>query len=84
MKSEEIIWVEQIVSGAADAEKAFQALSVKYGPKMYTQIFRVVQNEAIAKDVIQNVFIKYGRTYRVTRENQAYILGCTELPITKH
>ncbi len=58
MKSEEIIWVEQIVSGAADAEKAFQALTVKYGPKMYTQIFRIVQNEAIAKDVLQNVFIK--------------------------
>ena len=36
MKSEEIIWVEQIVSGGTDAEKAFQALSVKYGQNVYT------------------------------------------------
>ena len=58
MKSDEIIWVNQIVSGGPDAENAFKALTLRYGPKLYNQIFRIVQNDVIAKDVLQNVFIK--------------------------
>ncbi|MDB3905625.1 sigma-70 family RNA polymerase sigma factor [Crocinitomicaceae bacterium] len=58
MKSEEELWVKQVVLGGADAENAFKAISVRYGPKLYAQIFRIIQNEAIAKDVLQNVFIK--------------------------
>ena len=61
MKSEEELWVKQVVLGGPDAEKAFKAISVKHGPQLYSQIFRIIQNEAIAKDVLQNVFIKVWR-----------------------
>lgn len=61
MKSEEELWVKQVVLGGPDAENAFKAISVRYGPKLYSQIFRIIQNEAISKDVLQNVFIKVWR-----------------------
>jgi len=58
MTSEESSWINSIVSGGPDAESAFTRLTQKYGPKLYTQIIRIVKNEAIAKDVLQNVLIK--------------------------
>ena len=61
MKSEEELWVKQVVLGGPDAENAFKAISLRYGPKLYSQIFRIIQNEAISKDVLQNVFIKIWR-----------------------
>ena len=58
MISEESSWINSIVSGSPDAESAFTRLTQKYGPRLYTQIIRIVKNEAIAKDVLQNVMIK--------------------------
>ena len=58
MISEESEWINSIVSGSPDAESAFTRLTQKYGPKLYTQIIRIVKNEAVAKDVLQNVLIK--------------------------
>ena len=58
MKSEENLWIGQIVSGGPDAEQAFKRLTMVYGPKLYNQIFRIVKNDALSKDVLQNVFIK--------------------------
>ena len=58
MISEESSWINSIVSGSPDAESAFTRLTQKYGPKLYTQIIRIVKNEVVAKDVLQNVMIK--------------------------
>ena len=89
MKSEEELWVKQVVLGGPDAENAFKAISVRYGPKLYSQIFRIIQNEAISKDVLQNVFIKVWRNlssfkqesnlytwmYRIARNESLTILA---------
>lgn len=58
MTSEESIWIDNIVSGGPDGELAFKKLTQKYGPRLYKQIFRVVKNDTLSKDVLQNVFIK--------------------------
>ena len=58
MISEENSWIKSIVSGNPDAESAFSRLTQKYGPRLYAQIIRIVKNEAVAKDVLQNVMIK--------------------------
>ena len=73
MKSEEELWVKQVVLGGPDAENAFKAISLRYGPKLYSQIFRLIQNEAIAKDVLQNVFIKvWGNLSSFKKESNLY------------
>jgi len=58
MTSEESIWIDNIVSGGPDAELAFKKLTQKYGPRLYKQIIRIVKNESLTQDVLQNVFIK--------------------------
>lgn len=58
MTSEESSWIENIVSGGPGAELAFTKLTQKYGPRLYKQIFRIIKNDTISKDVLQNVFIK--------------------------
>ena len=73
MKSEEELWIRQVLLGGPDAENAFKAISVRYGPKLYSQIFRIIQNEAIAKDVLQNVFIKVRKNLsRFKQESNLY------------
>ena len=66
MISEESSWINSIVSGSPHAELAFSRLTQKYGPRLYTQIIRIVKNEVLAKDVLQNVMIKVWQNLRLT------------------
>ena len=73
MTSEESIWIDTIVSGGPDAELAFKKLTQKYGPRLYKQIFRIVKNESLTKDVLQNVFIKIWKNLsRFKRESNLF------------
>ena len=73
MISEESSWINSIVSGSPDAELAFSRLTQKYGPRLYTQIIRIVKNEALAKDVLQNVMIKVWKNLsRFKKESNLY------------
>ena len=58
MGSKDQKWIAQIKEGGQKAEASFRELTVHYGPKLYNQIFRIVRNEVLTKDVLQNVFIK--------------------------
>ena len=73
MTSEEHVWIDTIVSGGPDAELAFKKLTQKYGPKLYNQILRIVKNDTISKDVLQNVFIKIWKNLsRFKKESNLY------------
>ena len=51
-------WYDTIQNGGRKAEQAFQELTIFYGPKLYSQVYKVVKNDASAKDVLQETFIK--------------------------
>ena len=73
MTSEEHVWIENIVSGGPGSELAFTKLTQKYGPRLFTQIVRIIKNESIAKDVLQNVFIKIWKNLsRFKKESNLY------------
>ena len=73
MTSEEHVWIDTIVSGGPDAELAFKKLTQKYGPRLYNQILRIVKNESLTQDVLQNVLIKIWKNLsRFKRESNLY------------
>ena len=51
-------WLDVIKAGGSSGQKAFQELSVFYGPKLYSQILKITKDPALSKDVLQEVFIK--------------------------
>lgn len=55
---EEQILINNILQGGREAEKSFSLLMQMHGPALYRQIYRMMKNEMLAKDVLQNVYIK--------------------------
>ena len=51
-------WLDIIKAGGSSGQKAFQELSIFYGPKLYSQILKITKDPALSKDVLQEVFIK--------------------------
>ena len=51
-------WRDTIQKGGKKAEKAFQDLTIFYGPKLYAQVYKMVKNDTSTKDVLQETFIK--------------------------
>jgi len=51
-------WRDTIQKGGGKAEKAFQDLTKFYGPKLYTQVYKMVKNDSYTKDILQEIFIK--------------------------
>jgi RNA polymerase sigma factor (sigma-70 family) len=60
-KPEDDLLINRILQGGPVAEEAFSDLAVYYGPKIYQQVFRILRDENLAQDAIQNTFIKIWR-----------------------
>lgn len=51
-------WLDGIKAGGSAGQKAFEELSIFYGPKLYSQILKIAKDPTLSKDILQEVFIK--------------------------
>lgn len=72
MKDQDQKWRNAILHGGPEAERAFRDLSLFYGPKLYSQIFKILKTDSLTKDVLQDVFIKIWLNIEQFKEKSSF------------